>query len=118
MIQITSCLGKKDDKPKASLSNSLLSPYLSLGTRLLDRFNSQAGKQPFKGDCNINEDDDKCLCLEEIDDKQLKLLLLSVRFSLSAGWLQAICSTAGTRRASGKTQLKAEPAILHRVKTG
>lgn len=81
--------------------------FLSLGTRGL------SGKHPFKGDCRNNEDVDKCFCLEEIDDRQLKLVLLRLLFSLSLSYgnkHRGSCCTTFTLRASGKTQLKAEPA--------
>ncbi|CAK9173801.1 unnamed protein product [Ilex paraguariensis] len=51
-----------------------LQSYLSFNDPLFERLNSHGGKQPFKGDCRNIEDVDNCLCLVEIEDKQLKAL--------------------------------------------
>lgn len=89
--------------------------YLSFRDQLLDFLNSQDGKQPFKGDCRNNEDVDNCLCLVEIEERQLKALLsrlLSVTYSGPLG----SCFTAATFRASGSMQLNDEPTCTKKEK--
>lgn len=56
--------------------------YLSFNELLLDLLNSHDGRHPFKGELRKREDVDRCFCLMEIEDKQLKALL-SLVFSLS-----------------------------------
>lgn len=82
--------------------------HLSFKEPLFDLLNSHGGKQPFKGDCRNNEDDDNCFCRIEIEDRQLKALL-KLLFSLSYGWLLGSCCTAEIFSASGSMQLHIEP---------
>ena len=83
--------------------------HLSFKEPVLDLLNSHGGKQPLKGDCRNNEEVDNCFCRIEIDDRQLKALLLRLLFSLSNGWQLGSCCTAEILRASGSMQLQIEP---------
>lgn len=83
--------------------------YLSLSEPLADLLSSQGRRHPFNGDCSNIEEVDSCFCLDEIEDRQLKVLL-SLLFSLSSyGWHFGSCWTAVILRASGITQLNIEP---------
>lgn len=83
--------------------------YLSLSEPLADLLSSHGRRHPFKGDCSSKDEVDNCFCLEEIEDRQLKLLLSFVFSLLLYGSYFGSCSTAAILRASGKTQLKIEP---------
>lgn len=83
--------------------------YLSLNEPLADLLSSHGRRHPFKGDCSSKDDVESCFCLEEIEERQLKVLLSLVFSLLSYAWYFGSCCTAVILRASGNTQLKIEP---------
>ena len=83
--------------------------YLSLNDPLADLLSSHGRRHPFKGDCSSKDDVESCFCLEEIEERQLKVLLSLVFSLVSYAWYFGSCCTAVILRASGKTQLKIEP---------
>lgn len=90
-----------------------MSVYLSFKELLLDfdRFSCHGGKQPLRGDCRNKDDVESCLCLMEMEDKQLnELLRLFFSFSSSGLWPFGSRQTAVILRDSGSMQLHTEPA--------
>lgn len=70
--------------------------YLSFNELLLDLLNSHGGRHPFKGELKKREDVERCFCRIEMEDRQLKVLLLSLVFSPSKASESGSWQTAET----------------------
>lgn len=83
--------------------------YLSFNELLLDLLNSHGGRHAFKGELKNREGVERCFCRIEMEDRQLKVLLLSLVFSLSKASESGSWRTAETWSALGRMQLQVDP---------